>query len=160
MPSLRLVLVGSMGDSGDSVYRLHQPAAALAALPDTKVVEVDPAARHRDAAVLAADLVVFTMTMDIEVFRLIHQRRQLGRPSVCEVNDYLPDVQAWNPAHASWSDPRALRCFEQLIRRADATQVTSAALGHRPPPAPQSRCGSAGEAPAAIWRICAPSPRR
>jgi tetratricopeptide (TPR) repeat protein len=129
--SLRLVLVGSMGAIGDNLYRLHQPAAALAALPGVEVFEVHPQARHHDAAVLAADVVVFTMSLDVEVFRLIHQRRQLGRPSLCEVNDYLPDVQAWNPAHASWSDRRALFCFDQLIRRCEATQVTSEALGQR-----------------------------
>jgi tetratricopeptide (TPR) repeat protein len=128
---LRLVLVGSMGSIGDNLYRLHQPAAALAALPGVEVFEVHPQARHHDAAVLAADVVVFTMTLDVEVFRLIHQRRQLGRPSLCEVNDYLPDVQAWNPAHASWSDRRALFCFDQLIRKCDGTQVTTEALGQR-----------------------------
>jgi tetratricopeptide (TPR) repeat protein len=125
------VLVGGMGAIGDNLYRLHQPAAALAALADVEVFEVHPQARHHDAAVLAADVVVFTMSLDVEVFRLIHQRRQLGRPSLCEVNDYLPDVQAWNPAHASWSDRRALFCFDQLIRRCDGTQVTTEALGQR-----------------------------
>jgi hypothetical protein len=120
-----------MGSIGDNLYRLHQPAAALAQLEGVEVVEVHPQARHHDGAVLAADVVVFTMTLDVEVFRLIHQRRQLGRPSICEVNDYLPDVQAWNPAHASWSDRRALFCFDQLIRRCDATQVTTEALGQR-----------------------------
>lgn len=130
-PPLSLVLVGGMGAIGDNLYRLHQPAAALADLPGVEVFEVHPQARHHDAAVLAADVVVFTMTLDVEVFRLIHQRRQLGRPSLCEVNDYLPDVQAWNPAHASWSDRRVLFCFDQLIRRCDATQVTTEALGQR-----------------------------
>ena len=120
-----------MGSIGDNLYRLHQPAAALAALPGVEVFEVHPQARHHDGAVLAADVVVFTMTLDVEVFRLIHQRRQLGRPSLCEVNDYLPDVQAWNPAHASWSDRRALFCFDQLIRKCDGTQVTTEALGQR-----------------------------
>jgi lactate dehydrogenase-like 2-hydroxyacid dehydrogenase len=128
---LRLVLVGSMGSVGDNLYRLHQPASALAALPGVEVFEVHPQARHHDSAVLAADVVVFTMALDVEVFRLIHQRRQLGRTSLCEVNDYLPDVQAWNPAHASWSDRRALFCFDQLIRRCDATQVTTEAIGQR-----------------------------
>ena len=128
---LRLVLVGSMGSVGDNLYRLHQPAAALAQLEGVEVFEVHPQARHHDGAVLAADVVVFTMALDMEVFRLIHQRRQLGRPSLCEVNDYLPDVQAWNPAHASWSDRRALFCFDQLIRRCAATQVTTEALGQR-----------------------------
>lgn len=128
---LRLVLVGGMGAIGDNLYRLHQPAAALAQLEGVEVFEVHPQARHHDAAVLGADVVVFTMSLDVEVFRLIHQRRQLGRPSLCEVNDYLPDVQAWNPAHASWSDRRALYCFEQLIGRCDAVQVTTKALGQR-----------------------------
>jgi hypothetical protein len=77
---LRLVLVGGMGSIGDNLYRLHQPAAALAQLEGVEVFEVHPQARHHDSAVLAADLVVFTMTLDVEVFRLIHQRRQLGRP--------------------------------------------------------------------------------
>jgi hypothetical protein len=80
---LRLVLVGGMGSIGDNLYRLHQPAAALAQLEGVEVFEVHPQARHHDGAVLAADLVVFTMTLDVEVFRLIHQRRQLGRPSIC-----------------------------------------------------------------------------
>jgi len=130
-PLLRLVLVGGMGAIGDHLYRLHQPAAALARLEGVEVMEVHPQARHHDAAVLAADVVVFTMTLDVEVFRLIHQRRQLGRPSLCEVNDYLPDVQTWNPAHASWSDRRALFCFDQLIRHCEATQVTTEALGQQ-----------------------------
>jgi tetratricopeptide (TPR) repeat protein len=128
---LRLVLVGGMGSIGDNLYRLHQPAAALAQLEGVEVFEVHPQARHHDGAVLAADVAVFTMTLDVEVFRLIHQRRQLGRPSLCEVNDYLPDVQPWNPAHGSWSDRRALFCFDALIRRCDATQVTTEALGQR-----------------------------
>ena len=128
---LRLVLVGGMGSIGDNLYRLHQPAAALARLEGVEVIEVHPQARYHDDSVLAADVVVFTMTLDVEVFRLIHQRRQLGKPSICEVNDYLPDVQSWNPAHASWSDRRALFCFDQLIRRCDATQVTTEALGQR-----------------------------
>ena len=54
-PSLNLVLVGRMGSIGDNLYRLHQPAAALAALPGVEVFEVHPQARHHDAAVLAAD---------------------------------------------------------------------------------------------------------
>jgi hypothetical protein len=37
-------------------------------------------------------------------------------PNRGELIDYLPDVQAWNPAHASWSDRWALFCFDQLIR--------------------------------------------
>jgi hypothetical protein len=52
------------------------------------------------------------------MFRLIHQRRQLGRQTLCVVNDHLPDVQAWNPAHAPRKCRRALFCFDQLLSRA------------------------------------------
>ena len=126
-----LAMVGSMGAEGDSQYRMHQPASALAELGGIEVYEVEPTTRLHDAIVLAADLVVFTMTLDIEVFRLIHQRQQLGRISICEANDYLPDVQPWNPAHTSWSDARAQHCFHELIQRCNATQVTTEALKKR-----------------------------
>jgi hypothetical protein len=40
----------------------------------------------------------------------------LGKASVCEGNDSLPDLQAWNPARHCWSDPRGLPLFRELIR--------------------------------------------
>ena len=57
-----------------------------------------PLARYHYVAVLASDVVVFTMTLDMAIFCFIRQRQQLLRPSICEINDYLPDFQAWNPA--------------------------------------------------------------
>jgi tetratricopeptide (TPR) repeat protein len=128
---MRIVVIGSFGSSGDQHYRVHQPAAALAALSGVEVFEVHPAARHRDAAALAADLLVLTMTLDLEAFRLIRQRRLLGRPTVVEVNDYLPDVQAWNPAASTWRDPRGHALFQGLIRAGDACQFSSHGLAER-----------------------------
>ena len=128
---MRIVLIGSFVSSGDQHYRVHQPAAALAALPGVEMFEVHPDARYRDAAALAADLFVLTMTLDLEVFRLICQRRLLGRPTVVEVNDYLPDVQAWNPAAGSWRDPRGQKLFHGLIHNADACQFSSGGLAER-----------------------------
>jgi tetratricopeptide (TPR) repeat protein len=103
-----------------------------------EVVEVHPLARHRDAAALASDVLVLTMIMDVEALRLIHQRRLLGKATICEVNDYVPDVQVWNPAHRSWSDRRGLRLFRELVQRCEATQVSSPVLAQRLAPlAPQ-----------------------
>lgn len=59
------------------------------------------------------------------------RRRLLGKATLCEVNDHVPDVQAWNPAHRSWSDRRGLRLFRDLVQRSEATQVTSSALAQR-----------------------------
>ena len=71
------------------------------------------------------------MKLDIEIFRLIHQLQQLLRPSIYEINDYLPDVQVWNPVHRSWSDWRALHFFEQLLKRRDAAPVSNVAFQFR-----------------------------
>lgn len=128
---LALLLVGSFGDSGDPVYRLHQPAAALAQLEGVEVHELHPCARDRDAACLAADVLVLLMGMDVELLRLVHQRRLLGRPTVLEVNDWLPGVQRCNPVHANWSDRRAWTLLQALLRQCEAVQVSSAGLAER-----------------------------
>lgn len=128
---VRIVIIGSFGAQGDPMYRVHQPAAALAGLPGVQVIEVHPAAAARDAAALAADLLVLTMTLDLEALRLIRQRRLLGLPTVVEVNDYLPDVQPWNPAASTWQDRRGHQLFHALIRAADGCQFSSEGLAKR-----------------------------
>ena len=127
----QLVFLGSFGDSGDPVYRLHQPAMAFAQVDGVEVHELHPKARCRDATALAADLLVLVMSMDVELLRLVHQRRLLGRPTVLEVNDWLPGVQRCNPVHANWSDGRAWRLLHSLIRHCDAVQVSSPGLARR-----------------------------
>ena len=62
---------------------------------------------------------------------MIRQRHLLGRPTVVEVNDYLPDVQPWNPAAFSWQDPRGHQLFHALIRAADGCQFSSEGLAER-----------------------------
>ena len=83
-------MIGSFGSSGDQHYRVHQPVAALAALPGVEVFEVHPDARYRDAAALADALLVLTMILDLEALRLIRQRRLLGRPTVVDSTTISP----------------------------------------------------------------------
>lgn len=128
---LQILLIGSFGNSGDPVYRVHQQAAALAALEGVEVQELHPNARARDQAALAADLLVLVMGMDVELPRLVRQRRLLGRPTVLEVNDWVPGVQRCNPVNANWSDPRAWGLLSQLIHHCDAVQVSSPGLLRR-----------------------------
>ena len=131
---LTVVQIGNFGNIGDNVYRVHQPAAALACLPGVQVHEVHAQSRRCSAAALAADVLVVTMTLDIEVHRLIAQRRLLGKPTIAEVNDWLPDVHAWNPVASSWADARGLHLFRQLMANADSVQVTTEALATRVAP--------------------------
>jgi tetratricopeptide (TPR) repeat protein len=71
------------------------------------------------------------MGMDVELLRLVHQRRLLGKPTVLEVNDWLPGVQRCNPVHANWNDSRAWQLLSQLIDQCDAVQVSSQGLAER-----------------------------
>lgn len=96
-----------------------------------EVYELHPHARPRDALVLAADVVVLLMGMDMELLRLVHQRRLLGKPTVLEVNDWLPGVQRCNPVHANWNDSRAWHLLSQLINACSAVQVSSLGLVER-----------------------------
>jgi hypothetical protein len=134
---LGVVLVGSFGCSGDQLYRLHQPATALARLQGVEVHELHPHARPRDAVALAADVLVLLMGMDVELLRLAQHRRLLGRPTVLEVNDWLPGVQRCNPVHANWSDTRAWQLLSRLLELCDGVQVSSQGLAQRL--APQAR---------------------
>ena len=128
---MRIVIVGSFGSQGDPQYRVHQPAAALAALPGVEVFEVHPEASACDVVALAADVLVLTMTLDVEALRLMRQRRLLGRPTVVELNDYLPDVQSWNPAAATWQDSRGKALFQALLQACDGCQFSSEGLAER-----------------------------
>ena len=125
------MLIGSFGDGGDPVHRLHQPAAALAQLEGVEVHELHPSARVRDEVALAADLLVLVMGMDLELLRIAHQRRLLGRPTVLEVNDWVPGVQSFNPVNDNWRDPRAWGLLVALMECCDAVQVSSPGLLRR-----------------------------
>jgi glycosyltransferase involved in cell wall biosynthesis len=125
---LTVVQIGALSTDGDGMYRVHEPAAALAALAGVEVYNVHYLSRWRDEAALAADVLVVYFTIDIELFRVFHLRRRLGKASFCEINDYFLDVPAWNPVHASWSNPRRQHYLVNLMARSDAVQVSSPRL--------------------------------
>jgi glycosyltransferase involved in cell wall biosynthesis len=128
---LTIVQVSDHSTLGDFEYRVHQPAAALGRLGGVEVFDVHYLSRYRDEAALAADVVVIYLVIDIELFRLIEQRRRLGKPTFCEVNDYFFDVHPWNRAYKSWSDPQNQKVFTNLMSRSLAVQVSSEALAER-----------------------------
>lgn len=101
------------------------PALRWPLYPVYRSLNCTPSPAPGDAAAFAAfaaDVLVLTMTLDVKAHRQICQRRLLGKLTVCEVNDYLPDVQPSNPAHRIWADTRGVHLFEQLIARSDAVR--------------------------------------
>ncbi|MEO8604127.1 MAG: hypothetical protein ABI629_16245, partial [bacterium] len=127
-PNLSIVQVGTLGVDGDGIYRREEPAVALAGLDGVEVYDVHYLSRWRDAAALAADVLVVYLTIDIELFSVVHLRRRLGKATFCEINDYFLEVPAWNPVHASWSNPRHQNVLINLMARSDAVQVSSPPL--------------------------------
>src|SRR5262245_14062303 len=125
---LTVVQIGALSVDGDGMYRVHEPAAALAELDGVEVYNVHYLSRWRDEAAVAADVLVVYFTIDIELFRVFHQRRRLGKATFCEINDYFLDVPPWNPVHASWSNPRRQHYLVNLMARSDAVQVSSPPL--------------------------------
>lgn len=125
---LQILLIGSFGNSGDPVYRVHQQAAA--------------------------NLLVLVMGMDVELPRLVRQRRLLGRPTVLEVNDWVPGVQRCNPVNANWSDSRAWGLLSQLIPHCDAVQVSSPGLLRRLRPLARSVWLARSSTTWVGWRGC------
>ena len=127
-PPLTVVQIGALGVDGDGMYRVHEPAAALAALGAAEVYNVHYLSRWRDEAALAADVLVVYLTIDIELFRVLHLRRRVRQATFCEINDYFLEVPPWNPVHASWSNPRRQSFLINLMARSDAVQVSSPPL--------------------------------
>jgi glycosyltransferase involved in cell wall biosynthesis len=125
MKPLTLVQISEHSLVGDCLYRIHEPGAALGRLGDVDVYDVHYSSRHRDELAVAADILVVYLLLDLEIFRVIEQRRRLGRPTFCEINDNFFDVHPWNRRHASWSHPENQRQFIHLMRRSDLVQVSS-----------------------------------
>lgn len=128
---ITIVQISDHSALGDFVYRVHEPAAALGQLGPAEVYDVHYLSRYRDEAALAADILIIYLVIDIELFRLIEQRRQLGKPTFCEINDYFFDIHPWNKAYKSWSNPQNQKVFTSLMARSDAVQVSSKALAQR-----------------------------
>ena len=130
---LSIVQISDHSLLGDFVYRVHEPAAALGALDGVEAYDVHFMSRWRDEAALAADICVVYLVIDIEIFRLIEQRRQLGKPTFCEINDYFFDVHPWNKAFRSWSSPQNQKMFITMMKRCDGLQVKIFGLCYNSP---------------------------
>jgi tetratricopeptide (TPR) repeat protein len=115
-------------DDGDALYRLHDPCAALGALPGITTVDCDLFHRHFFTLAEECDILVFPYLQLWELFPLIEARRNRGKVSVFETNDFYDDLHPWNPLTPAWLDPDVSAVHRQMVQHADAIQTSSSYL--------------------------------
>lgn len=126
-----IVQLCAFGRDGDSLYRVHEPARALAALPGITVVDAHLLGRHAFALARRADLLILHFANDWGLADLVRDRRADGRPTVFEANDDFFDLQPWNPIAPAWADPSVPALYRHLLRATDAVQTSTAHLAER-----------------------------
>ena len=113
---------------GDYVYRVSQPSLALGRLPGVKVVTVGTVSPHLQEIAARADVLVLHLLSEDDLFPVVHDRRLARKPTVYEISDHFAASHAGVGIQGWFADPVNRSNAFQLLRLADATQVTGAGL--------------------------------
>jgi predicted O-linked N-acetylglucosamine transferase (SPINDLY family) len=125
-----IVQVCEFLDTGDGLYRFHDPSKALCREPGVCVVDCDISHRHLPQLAEVADVLILA-GFDWDYFALVERRRAAGRVTVFEANDYYYDLQSWNPIAARWLDRGLQSSFSLGLARADGVQTSTHELVRR-----------------------------
>ena len=123
--------VCDFGDDGDARYRAHDPSRFLARLPQVTTVDCHYFGRHLMELVDAADVLVLHFVNDWDFLDLCLRRRQAGKITVFEANDYYPDLQPWYPQARHWQDGTLRQLLLQFLKIADGVQTSTRELARR-----------------------------
>ena len=113
---------------GDYVYRVSQPSLAMGRLPGVKIVTVGTLSPWLGEVCREADVLVLHLLSEDDLFPLVHQRKRRSRPTVYEVSDQFAAAHQGVGIEGWFADPVHRSNAFQLLRLADATQVTGAGL--------------------------------
>jgi tetratricopeptide (TPR) repeat protein len=130
------VLIAQLGQatpdkSGDWFYRTHSPGRALAQLDGVWVVDAAHIHRARTLLFEHADVLIVNMVPDVDLRRIIADRRRRGRATVFELNDDVANIQKDNPYAVYTRDPYELTKLKQLLNACDAVQFSTPELARR-----------------------------
>lgn len=110
---------------GDYVYRIGQPAEAMARIPGVAVVNLSNACPHIQEVCLAADVLVLHLIGEHNLLPLVEERKKRGLPTVYEISDNFLALPPWVPFRRWFQDPANLATTFQLIRMSDGVQGVS-----------------------------------
>jgi tetratricopeptide (TPR) repeat protein len=116
---------------GDYVYRVSQPSLALGRLPGVKVVTVGTVSPYLQEIAARADVLVLHLLSEDDLFPVVYDRRLSRKPTVFEISDHFAASHAGVGIQGWFADPVNRSNAFQLLRLADATQVTGAGLLER-----------------------------
>jgi glycosyltransferase involved in cell wall biosynthesis len=116
---------------GDYVYRVSQPSLALGRRPGVKVVTVGTVSPYLREISARADVLVLHLLSEDDLFPVVYDRRLARKPTVYEISDHFAASHAGVGIQGWFADPVNRSNAFQLLRLADATQVTGAGLLER-----------------------------
>ncbi len=116
---------------GDYVYRVAQPSQALGRLSGVQVVTVSTLSPYLHQITARADVLVLHLLSEDDLFPVVHQRRLSRQATVYEISDHFAASHAGVGIQGWFADPVNRSNAFQLLRLANATQVTGAGLLER-----------------------------
>ncbi|MBW2107284.1 MAG: glycosyltransferase, partial [Deltaproteobacteria bacterium] len=114
--------------SGDYIYRIGQPSAAMGRLPGVRVINVSHVSPYLKQLCLAADVLVLHLLGEVDLLPVVAERKRLGLPTVYEISDNFMAFPKSASIREWFQDPMNLATAFQLIQMADAIQGVSDVL--------------------------------
>jgi len=114
--------------TGDYVYRVEQPAAALGKLPETAVITVSTISPFFGKLCLQADVLVLHLLTEEDLLPVIEERKRRGLATVFEMSDNILAPHPGVGRRGWFSDPLHTASALQYAGLADAMQVTGEGL--------------------------------
>jgi tetratricopeptide (TPR) repeat protein len=113
---------------GDYMYRIGQPAEAMAQIPGVIVINTSTTSPFLNELCLSADVVVLHLVGEQDLLPIIAERKAQGLPTVYEISDNFMAFPSWVPVKPWFNDPVNLATVFQLIQLSDAIQGVSEIL--------------------------------
>ncbi len=113
---------------GDFIYRIEQPAIAMARVQGVAVININAHSPHLQDLCLQADVLLLHMVSDQDFLPILEMRKKQDLPTVFEISDNFVAFQAHDPMAPYFNDPLNLSTVFLYASLADAVQVTTEEL--------------------------------
>ncbi len=116
---------------GDYVYRVEQPSIAMGKIPGVTVINVSTISPYFEVLCLQADVLILHLLTEHDLLPVIEERKQNNLATVYEISDNFAAIKPDGGIKNWFSDPVNMASAIQLIKMADAAQVTGKGLLER-----------------------------
>lgn len=116
---------------GDYVYRVEQPSIAMGKAPGVTVINVSTISPYFEVLCLQADVLILHLLTEHDLLPIIEKRKQRNLATVYEISDNFAAIRPDGGTKNWFSDPVNMASAIQLIKMADAAQVTGEGLLER-----------------------------